>query len=161
LYLAGALYPAELTEAEHAVRWLRALRASDDPHLREAGVLLRTHPKRYDEWSGIDLAGLGPVAIWPQAEGDLLDARKEEESLDQETLNVLLEPVDEVREQYTERYSKAFGPLRVSAVSQPYLWDRAKFGPRQSVPLMTFTEDDVAMADREPRGLLAGSRTSG
>lgn len=96
-----------------------------------------------------------------QAEGDLLDARKEEESLDQETLKVLLEPVDEVREQYAERYSKAFGPLRVSAVSQPYLWDRGKFGPRQSVPLMTFTEDDVAMADREPRGLLAGSRTSG
>jgi hypothetical protein len=65
LYLAGALYPAEMTEAEHALRWLRALRESNDPRLREAGVLLRPHPKRYDEWKGVDLAGLGPVALWP------------------------------------------------------------------------------------------------
>lgn len=66
LYLAGALFPGQLTEAEFALRWLKALRASDDPRLREAGVLLRTHPKRYGEWKDIDLTGLGPVVLWPR-----------------------------------------------------------------------------------------------
>lgn len=66
LYAAGALFPAEITEAQWAVRWLRSLRASDDPRLRDLAILVRPHPKRFIEWSEVNLEGLGPLTVWPQ-----------------------------------------------------------------------------------------------
>lgn len=67
LYAAGALFPAEITEAQFVVeRWLPALRASKRPELRDLAVLVRPHPKRFDEWSAARFAGLGRVALWPQ-----------------------------------------------------------------------------------------------
>lgn len=67
LYAGGALFPASITEARFVMeRWLPALRASRHPELREAAVLVRPHPKRFDEWADVDLASAGPVALWPQ-----------------------------------------------------------------------------------------------
>jgi hypothetical protein len=66
LYAAGALFPARRTEAEWAVEWLRALRASGDPRLRGIAVLVRPHPKRFAEWAAVDLEPFGPVSLWPQ-----------------------------------------------------------------------------------------------
>jgi hypothetical protein len=43
--------------------WIAALRASDDPVLRNAGVLVRPHPERAREWEGVSLAGLDNVVV--------------------------------------------------------------------------------------------------
>lgn len=67
LYVAGALFPAEITEAQFVVeRWLPALRASEKPELRNLAVLIRPHPKRFAEWPEAGFTGLGAVEIWPQ-----------------------------------------------------------------------------------------------
>jgi len=47
-------------------RWLEGLRASSDPVLREAAVLVRPHPFNADSWIHADFSDLGPVAIWPR-----------------------------------------------------------------------------------------------
>ncbi|HLG55025.1 MAG TPA: hypothetical protein VI485_06815 [Vicinamibacterales bacterium] len=47
-------------------RWLEGLRASSDPALREAAVLVRPHPFNPDAWIVADFSDLGPVAIWPR-----------------------------------------------------------------------------------------------
>ena len=45
--------------------WLAALRASGDPRLRDAAVLIRPHPLMIDRWKDADFSDLGPVAVWP------------------------------------------------------------------------------------------------
>lgn len=51
------------------VRWLRALRASDDPQLRHAGVLIRPYPSKVGRlWVDDEpLRGEENVAVWPRA----------------------------------------------------------------------------------------------
>jgi hypothetical protein len=67
LYVGGALFRADITEAEFVIeRWLPALRTSDHPELRDAAVLIRPHPKRFGEWSAVELGGLDAVSLWPQ-----------------------------------------------------------------------------------------------
>ena len=44
-------------------RWIEALRSNADPRLRELGVLVRPHPERLKEWSGISLSGYDNVAF--------------------------------------------------------------------------------------------------
>ena len=44
-------------------RWIEALRASGDPRLRTLGVLVRPHPERVKEWSGVSLDGFDNVAF--------------------------------------------------------------------------------------------------
>ena len=46
--------------------WIEALRASDDPLLREVPVLVRPHPFNCEAWSTADFSDLGAVAIWPR-----------------------------------------------------------------------------------------------
>ena len=67
LYVGGALFGADITEAEFVLeRWLPALRRSEHAELREVGVLIRPHPKRFDEWAALELGGMGAVSLWPQ-----------------------------------------------------------------------------------------------
>ncbi len=47
--------------------WLERLRGDVRPRLAELGVLVRPHPQNADQWDGVDLAGLGNVAVWPPA----------------------------------------------------------------------------------------------
>jgi hypothetical protein len=47
-------------------QWIAALRASDDPLLRDIPVLVRPHPFNADGWASADLSDLGPCAIWPR-----------------------------------------------------------------------------------------------
>jgi hypothetical protein len=65
LWVGGALYKAERTEAEYALEWLAALRSSSDPVLRGAGVLLRPHPRRLKQWLGIDVSDVENAVVWP------------------------------------------------------------------------------------------------
>jgi hypothetical protein len=64
LWVHSAFSPMpELPEPVLVTRWLEALRRSDDPRLRELGVLIRPHPERIKEWAGIDLAPFGNVVF--------------------------------------------------------------------------------------------------
>jgi hypothetical protein len=47
-------------------QWLQAVRASADPVLQSAAVLVRPHLGNVDAWAGVDLSDLGPVSIWPR-----------------------------------------------------------------------------------------------
>ena len=47
--------------------WIEGMRASTDPRLREAAILVRPHPFNPVAWTTADLSDLGAVAIWPRA----------------------------------------------------------------------------------------------
>ena len=64
LYVCSALSPTpQPPEPVLVRRWITALRSSDDPRLRDIGVLVRPHPERVKEWAGFDLAGFDNVAF--------------------------------------------------------------------------------------------------
>jgi hypothetical protein len=46
------------------MRWAAHLRASSNPVLREAGILIRPHPSRAREWDDIDWRAVPSVAFW-------------------------------------------------------------------------------------------------
>jgi len=64
LYVCSALFWGSPVEAEFVIRWLHALRASRQPELRDAPVLIRPHPARLDEWKSVDLTGLRDVSLY-------------------------------------------------------------------------------------------------
>jgi hypothetical protein len=66
LWVGGALLPWEQPEPLLVERWLAALRASDDPRLRNVGVLIRPHPYRIEQWQQADLSAFDNVTIWPR-----------------------------------------------------------------------------------------------
>lgn len=51
-------------EVEFVRRWIAALRTSDQPILRDCGVLVRPHPAHREQWEATDLADLPGVALW-------------------------------------------------------------------------------------------------
>jgi hypothetical protein len=64
LWVHSALSPTpEPPEPVLVTRWIDALRNSDDPRLRELGVLVRPHPERMKEWSGVRLDHFDNVAF--------------------------------------------------------------------------------------------------
>jgi hypothetical protein len=65
LYTGGSLFPAWRTEAEFCIDWIEAVRASEEPALRDASILIRSHPKRNHEWRAIDFGGFDNVVLWP------------------------------------------------------------------------------------------------
>ena len=65
LFTGGSLFPAWRTEAEFCVDWIDAVRASREPALREASILIRSHPKRNHEWRAIDFGRFEDVVLWP------------------------------------------------------------------------------------------------
>jgi hypothetical protein len=54
-------------EAPFARRWIQALRASNDPVVANAAVLIRPHPFNVEGWQTTDFSDLGPVAVFPNA----------------------------------------------------------------------------------------------
>lgn len=66
VYLGGALFPAEITEAQFVERWLERLRSDTRSELSDAAVLVRPHPKRAEEWDDVDIERFGHVALWPR-----------------------------------------------------------------------------------------------
>lgn len=63
LYVCSVFVRPSPSEPEFVVRWSQRIRACRDPRLREAGILIRPHPERLDEWRGIDLSSLDNVAL--------------------------------------------------------------------------------------------------
>jgi hypothetical protein len=81
LWVHSALSPTpEPPEPVLVRRWLEALRGSANPALRELGVLVRPHPERLKEWTGVSLDGFTNVAfhgrnpIDPESKDDYFDS---------------------------------------------------------------------------------------
>ncbi len=64
LYACSALFRGGASEASFVLRWIRAMRASGLAPLASVPVLVRPHPSRMKEWSGVDLRSEGDVALW-------------------------------------------------------------------------------------------------
>lgn len=64
LYVCSAVLRGGPNEAAVVRRWIRAVRASDDPRLRTANILVRPHPQRIDFWDGVDLSTTEGVVVW-------------------------------------------------------------------------------------------------
>ena len=79
LYACSALIHGSPIEAVFVAEWIRRLRASVSPALREAAILVRPHPSRIAEWEGVDLREWGAV-VWganpvdAQAKADYFDS---------------------------------------------------------------------------------------
>jgi hypothetical protein len=66
LYVCSALFAANIKEAAFVQDWIRRLRGSSDPRVREAGILIRPHPKRGAEWNNVEFESFANAAIWPR-----------------------------------------------------------------------------------------------
>jgi hypothetical protein len=66
LWVGSALNPWEQPEVEFVEQWLAAVRSAVDPGLREAGILVRPHPLRLEQWLSHDLSESGNVSMWPR-----------------------------------------------------------------------------------------------
>jgi hypothetical protein len=64
LYVCSAMSPVpDPVEPIFVKQWIAAMRASSNPRLRNAGVLVRPHPERVREWDGVSLDGLDQVVV--------------------------------------------------------------------------------------------------
>jgi hypothetical protein len=63
LWVCSALVHGSPQEAPFVVDWIRALRSSGSPRLRDVNILVRPHPSRVAEWEGVDLSGQKAV-VW-------------------------------------------------------------------------------------------------
>ena len=80
LYACSVLSRPAPNEAQFVVDWIRQLRTSNSPLLRDVGILVRPHPERMDEWDGINLGEFTNVAfrgrnpVDPAAKDDYFDS---------------------------------------------------------------------------------------
>ena len=65
LYVAGSLAHTAPPELALVHEWLRRLRTSRHPELREVGVLVRPHPKRSEQWLKLEAEAFDNVVMWP------------------------------------------------------------------------------------------------
>jgi hypothetical protein len=65
LYVCSALLEGSLPEPRFVEPWVRHLRESPHPILRECNILIRPHFKRGSEWEGVKLTDLPRVVCWP------------------------------------------------------------------------------------------------
>lgn len=64
LYVCSAMSPFPNPPEPVFVReWVQALRASEDPEVRGAALLIRPHPEREREWRGVSLDGFDNVVV--------------------------------------------------------------------------------------------------
>jgi hypothetical protein len=64
LWVCSALFVGSPSEARLVRQWIEHIRASADPLLRSAGILVRPHPARLDEWRDVDLSDLPDVTLY-------------------------------------------------------------------------------------------------
>jgi hypothetical protein len=65
---------APTAEYEFVRGWITAMRASDDPCVRNLGVLVRPHPYNSLHWSEADLGDLCDTAVWPRGGANPVNA---------------------------------------------------------------------------------------
>jgi hypothetical protein len=69
-------------ERQAVTRWARALRASADPEVAGANVVVRPHPLNGDEWRDRELPGLDGVVVFPAGGADPVDPRSRSDYFD-------------------------------------------------------------------------------
>jgi len=80
LWVCSALFRGGDPEAPFVRRWIEAIRASADPVLQDAQILVRPHPSRLKEWAHVRLDDLPRVAFWganpidPESQADYFDS---------------------------------------------------------------------------------------
>jgi hypothetical protein len=80
MYACSTLFDHSPPEARLVVEWIRRVRASSLPHVRQVGILVRPHPSRMFEWDNIDLSTMGPTVLWgrnpldPVSKADYFDS---------------------------------------------------------------------------------------
>jgi hypothetical protein len=67
LYVCSALLEGSAPETGFVLRWIRHLRTSRHAVLRDCGILIRPHFKRWEEWQSASLAEFENVVCWPPA----------------------------------------------------------------------------------------------
>jgi hypothetical protein len=79
LYVCSVMTP-DPRESSFVLRWIEAIRSSPDPRLRHAGILVRPHPERMDEWEGVSLDRFGNATLYgrnpvtPDLQADYFDS---------------------------------------------------------------------------------------
>jgi hypothetical protein len=64
LWVCSSLFKGSPPEAAFVMRWIRELRTSGHPELRDANILVRPHPARLPEWRDVDVTTEPGVALW-------------------------------------------------------------------------------------------------
>ena len=79
LYVCSVMTPNPY-ESRFVQRWIAEIRNSPDPRLRSAGILVRPHPERMEEWAGVSLERFGNAVLYgsnpvsPQSQDDYFDS---------------------------------------------------------------------------------------
>ncbi len=79
LYVCSVMTPNPY-ESKFVLRWIEEIRRSSDPRLRSAGILVRPHPERLEEWEGVSLERFGNAVLYgrnpvsPDAQADYFDS---------------------------------------------------------------------------------------
>ena len=79
LYVCSVMTPNPY-ESRFVQQWIQEIRRSADPRLRNAGILVRPHPERMEEWEGVSLEPFGNAVLYgrnpvsPQAQDDYFDS---------------------------------------------------------------------------------------
>jgi hypothetical protein len=61
-------------EERIVLQWAHAIRQSADPALREAGLLVRPHPRqKLDVWGQLDMTAFGNAVVWPTSGSNPVD----------------------------------------------------------------------------------------
>jgi hypothetical protein len=64
LYVCSSLFRGTVEETDFVLEWVRTLRGSADPRLKDVGILIRPHPARLKEWQEVDLSEYRNLAFW-------------------------------------------------------------------------------------------------
>lgn len=79
LYVCSVMTPNP-HESRFVLRWIEEVRRSPDPRLRDAGILVRPHPERMDEWDNVSLESFGNAVLYgrnpvsPDTQADYFDS---------------------------------------------------------------------------------------
>jgi hypothetical protein len=82
LYVCSSLLEASPEEPAFILRWVRHLRESGHPTLRDCGVIIRRHPERDEGWDQVDFTGLDHVVCWPPLGDPPVDERSKTDYFD-------------------------------------------------------------------------------
>ncbi len=80
LYVCSSLFLGTADEPSFVHEWIRAVRGSGDPRLKDIGLLIRPHPSRLAEWNGREPTGyrnvsfFGAHAVDEEAKDDYFDS---------------------------------------------------------------------------------------
>jgi hypothetical protein len=64
LYVCSSLFRDTVDEPPFVESWVRAVRASQDPALKDIGILIRPHPARLADWKNLDMSGYRNLVFW-------------------------------------------------------------------------------------------------